>query len=392
MFHVPCVASRVSRRHRTPQSRRRLAAALSILTLGLAALVLAPRSAAAEEGLVNVHLSVGAGVLANEAADEGINSVGLDLKLQVDVPVHRWVAPQIGYGFIYLPGSGGAEAGVHMIMFGARVRPLNDEKGYLANLWPRASGGNAWGNLWVELGLGYAHAPTVSGVADWFALELGVGYEFSLAGPLQIGPYLSYRQIFVKKTFPAFVCVGVSISFGYPKKIPEIKRTQDRPRPQPRPNIVGRQGDRDGDYVGDGIDKCPSTPPGAKVDNNGCEYIKGKMQLEGLRFKPGTTTLIPGAIFLVRRMAEIIRSHPEVKVEIGGHTDDPGSVEANLLLSLKQAQVVRDKMVEMGIPKTQLTVRGYGVSVPVKRSETPEGKKANRRIEFRFTIGQPKAD
>lgn len=391
MPYGPREASHIPRRLRTACSR--LAKALFALTLGLAALATAPRSAAAEEGLVNVHLSVGAGLLANDAAEEGIKSVGLDLKLGVDVPVHRWVAPQISYGFIYLPGAGGAEAGVHMIMFGARVRPLNDEKGYLANLWPRGPRGNAWGNLWVELGLGYAHAPTVSGVADWFALELGVGYEFSLAGPLQIGPYLSYRQIFVKKTFPAFVSVGVSISFGYPKKIPKIKKRQvQRPRPQPRPNIVGRQGDRDGDYVGDGIDKCPSTPPGAKVDDNGCEYIKGKMMLAGIRFKPGTTTLAPGAIFLVRRMAEIIKSHTEVKVEIGGHSDDPGSVEANLLLSLKQAQHVRDKMVEMGVPKTQLTVRGYGVSVPLQRSETAAGKNANRRIEFRFTIGQPKAD
>ncbi len=155
---------------------------------------------------------------------------------------------------------------------------------------------------------------------------------------------------------------------------------------------MGRQGDRDGDFVGDGIDKCPSTPPGLKVDQNGCEYIRGKMKFAGLGFAAGTTTLIPGAIFLIRRMAEIIRSHPEAKVEIAGHTDEPGSVEDNLKLSLKQAQVIRDKMVEMGVPRDRLIVKGYGVSDPIQRSETPEGKKANRRIEFRFTIGQPKAD
>jgi outer membrane protein OmpA-like peptidoglycan-associated protein len=385
MSYVPCESSRVA---------RQLAPARAGLVVlgGLLAFVLGARPAAAEEGLVNVHLSLGAGVLANDAAAEGIRSVGLDLNLKVDVPVHRWVAPQIGYGLIYLPGSGSAESGVHMVMFGARVRVLNDEKGYLANLWPRSPRGNPWGNLWVELSLGYAHAPTVSGVSHWFALELGVGYEFSLAGPLQIGPYLSYRQIFVKKELPAFVCIGVSISFGYPKKIPRVEGADVRPRPQPRPNIVGRQGDRDGDYVGDGIDKCPSTPPGAKVDENGCEYIRGKMMFPGLRFKPGTTTLVPGAIFALRRMAEIIKAQSGVKVEIGGHTDEPGSVEDNLKLSLSQAQVVRDKMVEMGVPSARLFVRGYGVSTPLKRSETPEGKQANRRIEFRFTIGQPKAD
>jgi outer membrane protein OmpA-like peptidoglycan-associated protein len=385
MSHVPREFSRTARSHRPGPVRAGVILGLLILALG------AP-PVAAEEGLFNAHLSFGAAVLTNDAAADGIRSAGFDFNVKVDVPVHRWVAPQIGYGLIYLPGAGSAEAGVNMVMVGARMRLINDEKGYLVNVWPSLPRGNSWGNLWVELNLGYAHAPTASGVSHWFALELGVGYEFSLAGPLQMGPYLSYRQVFVKKELPAFVCLGVSISFGYPKKIPKVVRVYKRPRPQPRANIVGRQGDRDGDFVGDGIDKCPSTPPQSKVDENGCEYIRGKIMLPGLRFKPGTTTLIPSAVFLVRRMAEIIKSHAEVKVEIGGHTDEPGSVQDNLKLSLTQAQVVRDKMVQMGVPRTRLTVKGYGVSTPVKRSETPEGKKANRRIEFRFSIGQPKAD
>ncbi len=376
-----------------PYSSPRISPSISALTLGLwLALLLLPRPAAAEEGLFNVHLSLGAAVLVNDAADDLIRRAGPSTALQVDLPLHRFVAPQIGYSFIYLPGTGGAESGVHMLTLGVRLRLLNDEKGYLVNLWPKAPRGNPWGNLWLEVEVGYAHAPTLSGVSSWFALEVGVGYELSLAGPLQVGPYLSYRQVFVKRTMPAFVCLGVSISFGFPKRLPKARQAPSRPRPQPRPNIVGRRGDRDGDYVGDGIDKCPSTPPGAKVDENGCEYVKGKMVFPNLRFVPGTPTLAPGAIFEVRRMAEIIRSHPEVKVEIGGHTDEPGSVEDNLKLSLKQAQVVRDKMVLMGVSRSQLTVRGYGVSVPIKRSETPEGRRANRRIEFRFTVGQPKAD
>jgi outer membrane protein OmpA-like peptidoglycan-associated protein len=385
MFHAPREFFRTALCHR-PRSAR------VGLVLMLLALIFESSPASAEEGLFNAHLSFGAAILANDAAAEGIGRAGLDFNFKVDVPVHRWVAPQIGYGLIYLPGTGSSESGVHMVMVGARVRLFNDEKGYLANLWPRLPRGNPWGNLWVELNLGYAHAPTEGGVANWFAFELGFGYEFSLAGPLQIGPFLSYRQLFVKKELPAFLCVGVSISFGYPKKIPRVVRAHKRPRPQPRANIVGRQGDRDGDFVGDGIDKCPSTPPRAKVDEKGCEYIRGKMMLGGLQFKPGTTILLPGALFSLRRMAEIIKSHAEVKVEIGGHTDEPGSVADNLKLSLKQAQTVRDKMVEMGVPKTRLVVKGYGVSVPVKRSETPEGKKANRRIEFRFSIGQPKAE
>jgi len=365
---------------------------------GLCALVLLSsltvwaRPAAAEEGLVNVHLGLGTGVLANDAAVAGVSRAGLDFSLKVDVPVHRWVAPQIGYGLIYLPGSGGTESGVNLVMVGARVRVLNDEKGFLANLWPRGPRGNAWGNLWVEFGLGYAHAPTVSGDSHWFALEVGVGYEFSLASPLQIGPYVSYRQLLVKQTYPAFVCIGLSISFGYPKKLPKKKTKRERPRPQPRPNIVGRQGERDGDAVGDGSDKCPSTLPGKRVDEAGREYIRGRMVFPTLQFETGSSTLAPVALFAIRRVAELVKAHPEVKVEVGAHTETPGSVVDNLRLSLRRAQVVRDEMVKLGAPTDRLTVKGYGVSMPLVPSKDPDSRKKNTLVEFRFTTGQPKAD
>jgi outer membrane protein OmpA-like peptidoglycan-associated protein len=293
---------------------------------------------------------------------------------------------------VYLPGSGGAESGVNLVMAGARVRILNDERGHLAQLWPRGPKGNAWGNLWVDLSIGYAHAPTVDAGSHWAALEIGVGYEFSLLSPLQIGPYVSYRQVFVKRTYPAFLCIGISISFGYPKVFPKPK-PRPRPRPRPRPNIRGRQGDRDGDTVGDGIDKCPSTPPGAQVDEDGCEYIRGRMIFPRIRFKRDSTELVPGAEFDLRRAAELIKAHPELKVEIGGHTETAGSFEDNLKLSLKRAQIVRDAVVRFGVKLDQVTVKGYGVSTPLVTQGSPEEKrKKNVRIEFRFSAGQPRPE
>lgn len=365
-------------------------------TAGLGALafmlfVLPAGSASAEEGLVNAHLELGAAVLATDAAVDGVDRAGLDFTIKVDLPVHRWIAPQLGYGLIYLPGRGDQEVGVNLIMFGARVRVLNDEGGFLANLWPAGPKGNAWGNLWVDLGLGYAHAPTADAGSDWFALQVGLGYEFSLASPLQVGPYLAYRHVFKTGTDASFIAIGVSVSFGYPKKLPETKPA--RRRPAPRTNLRGRPGDRDGDQVSDETDQCPSTPPEAKVDDKGCEYIRGRLIFDKLRFLGDSAELAPGALFQIRRMAEIIRAHPEVRVEIGGHTDSPGSAEDNLRLSLERAKVVRDELVRMGVSSKQLTVRGYGVSTPIKITGTAEEKrKKNVRIEFRFTIDQPKPE
>ena len=384
-----------SRSFSSPQSfRKGRFSKLVLLGLSISVFLLgAGRPGWAEEGRVNVHLGLGAGLLLTDAAAETVNRAGLDLSLKVDVPLHRWIAPQIGYGLIYLSGREEAKVGVNMVMLGARVRLLNDEGGYLVNLWPKAKRGNAWGNLWVDIGVGYAHAPTVAAGSNWFAMELGVGYEFSLLGPLQIGPYIGWRHVFKTDTDASFLTIGVSISFGYPKSFPDRildAKPEPEPEPEEKPNIQGREGDSDGDGVSDESDQCPTTPPGVEVDSRGCEAIRGRMVFPLLGFVGDTATLAPGAIFEIRRMGELLKAHSDALVEIGGHMESSLSPEENLRISLQRAQVVRDGLLQMGIHSGRLSVQGFGSSVPVNRLGTPEERRRdNTRIEFRFSVRQP---
>ena len=69
-------------------------------------------------------------------------------------------------------------------------------------------------------------------------------------------------------------------------------------------------------------------------------------------------------------------------VEVGGHTDNVGSDEANLKLSHYRAKSVRDYMVKAGIASERLQAKGYGEMQPVADNETEDGRKANRRTEF----------
>lgn len=69
-------------------------------------------------------------------------------------------------------------------------------------------------------------------------------------------------------------------------------------------------------------------------------------------------------------------------VEVGGHTDNVGSDEANLKLSHDRAKSVRDYMVKAGIASERLQAKGYGETQPVADNETEDGRKANRRTEF----------
>jgi outer membrane protein OmpA-like peptidoglycan-associated protein len=70
-----------------------------------------------------------------------------------------------------------------------------------------------------------------------------------------------------------------------------------------------------------------------------------------------------------------------VYIEVQGHTDNSGSVEANLRLSRQRAETVRDFLNrEAGIPLHRLTVAAYGETRPVADNKTREGRTKNRRV------------
>ncbi len=74
---------------------------------------------------------------------------------------------------------------------------------------------------------------------------------------------------------------------------------------------------------------------------------------------------------------------PNMRYEVGGHTDNTGLRENNLVLSKARAQAVANYMVATGFDSERLIVAGYGPDRPGADNATLEGRAANRRIEFK---------
>ena len=75
---------------------------------------------------------------------------------------------------------------------------------------------------------------------------------------------------------------------------------------------------------------------------------------------------------------------PEVRIEVGGHSDERGSDEFNVRLSEARARSVADYLLR-GFPELKpanLTVKGYGKSRPLVSGTSPEDLAKNRRVEF----------
>jgi OOP family OmpA-OmpF porin len=73
---------------------------------------------------------------------------------------------------------------------------------------------------------------------------------------------------------------------------------------------------------------------------------------------------------------------PEATIDVGAHTDSEGSTANNLELSQSRADAIVEFLVDAGVKRERLTAVGYGEAKPVTDNASPEGRVANRRIEF----------
>jgi len=71
-------------------------------------------------------------------------------------------------------------------------------------------------------------------------------------------------------------------------------------------------------------------------------------------------------------------------VLVEGHTDDRGSDEHNLQLSMSRVRQIEALMRDIGVPEENVSVIGYGESMPKFDNSTEEGQQKNRRVDFKI--------
>jgi outer membrane protein OmpA-like peptidoglycan-associated protein len=144
--------------------------------------------------------------------------------------------------------------------------------------------------------------------------------------------------------------------------------------------------DSDGDGVPDYLDKCPGTTKGMAVDINGCPMAAAIQENDRVTLK----VLFDFNMAVVKNqyhdeignLAEMMKKHPEFKIQIEGHTDSVGDAKYNEKLSQRRADAIRKYLVEkFGIDGSRLTAKGYGESRPVASNATEDGREKNRRVE-----------
>jgi outer membrane protein OmpA-like peptidoglycan-associated protein len=160
--------------------------------------------------------------------------------------------------------------------------------------------------------------------------------------------------------------------------------------PGPKENGGCPDTDRDKDGVVDRLDKCPDVP--GPPENEGCpvqKYIvvtKEKIELkQKVHFATAKATIMPDSFAMLTEIGDVLKSRPEIKVRIEGHTDSRGGLKYNMKLSQARADSVREFLIGQGIQPDRMESRGFGPTQPIADNRTDKGREQNRRVEFFIT-------
>jgi OmpA-OmpF porin, OOP family len=104
-----------------------------------------------------------------------------------------------------------------------------------------------------------------------------------------------------------------------------------------------------------------------------------------LLFDTNSATLQPASDDQLHDIAAILKAYPNVKIKIGGYTDNTGDPSANMKLSQDRANTVMAQLVSLGVSADRLEAQGYGSDHPVADNSTEDGRQKNRRISMRVT-------
>lgn len=125
----------------------------------------------------------------------------------------------------------------------------------------------------------------------------------------------------------------------------------------------------------------PATSGTPRVEVLQDEIILG----EDILFDTGQATIQKQSEKILDEVADTLVKHSEIRrVEVRGHTDFRGTLARNMLLGEQRAQAVRNALLRRSVNPERLIAKGYGPNEPVAPNTTAEGRKKNRRVEFKI--------
>ena len=108
------------------------------------------------------------------------------------------------------------------------------------------------------------------------------------------------------------------------------------------------------------------------------------VNLSNVLFRQSSAMLLPESNDELDMVVSFLTINPDIRIELGGHTDNRGDRALNFRLSAERVKKVKGYLVSKGIDESRIVGKGYGGSKPIADNKTEEGRRQNRRVEFKI--------
>lgn len=140
--------------------------------------------------------------------------------------------------------------------------------------------------------------------------------------------------------------------------------------------------DSDSDSV---LEREPPEPSTVNTDTSLTVAEEIAALVTSIAFETNGDTLGEEARGRLDKVAQLLLAHPDVLVEVVGHTDDQGDRHYNFGLSQRRAVAVKDHLIAAGVNVARISLVGAGPDRPRVPNDTLEGRRQNRRIELQVS-------
>ncbi len=109
-----------------------------------------------------------------------------------------------------------------------------------------------------------------------------------------------------------------------------------------------------------------------------------KLTLRDINFESNSVQLSDISFTELRRVIQLMKENPTLRVEVAAHTDDLGSDTYNQALSQARARSVANFLMENKIDNNRFEVKGYGESQAKVANDSEANRAINRRVELKI--------
>lgn len=106
-----------------------------------------------------------------------------------------------------------------------------------------------------------------------------------------------------------------------------------------------------------------------------------KVSLNNIFFENGRYNILPESFAELNKLAQYLIRHPELEIQINGHSDNAGLNYKNQRISELRARSVFEYLIQKGV-QNKMYFKGYGSRMPIADNSTDIGRSRNRRVEF----------